>query len=56
MNHQGNGLKMEFSDNGIGIEPKYFTQIFDYFKRLQNDSVVKGNGIGLSLCKKMFQI
>lgn len=51
--HNEKGIKLEFSDNGVGIESKYFNQIFEYFRRLQNDSNVKGNGIGLSLCKKI---
>lgn len=52
-NHKEKGIKLEFSDNGVGIDPKYFNQIFDYFKRLQTDAIDKGNGIGLSLCKKI---
>lgn len=52
-NHDKKGIKLEFSDNGVGIDSKYFIQIFEYFKRLQNDDNTKGNGIGLSLCKKI---
>lgn len=51
--YQDNGIRMEFKDNGIGIDPIYFNQIFDYFKRLQNETITHGNGIGLSLCKKI---
>jgi PAS domain S-box-containing protein len=41
------------SDNGIGMEDKYFKQIFEPFKRLQNKHDFPGTGLGLSICKKI---
>ncbi|NNE28379.1 MAG: PAS domain S-box protein [Saprospiraceae bacterium] len=41
------------SDNGIGIDEKYYTQIFQLFNRLHTNTDYEGSGIGLSICKKI---
>lgn len=41
-------------DNGIGIEKKYFDQIFHIFKRLDSN-YGNGTGFGLSLVKKIVE-
>ncbi len=42
------------ADNGIGISDPYKQQIFQIFKRLNQNSS-DGTGIGLSICKKIVQ-
>lgn len=41
------------SDNGIGIDKKYFEYIFKPFKTLDNKSKTNSSGLGLSICKKI---
>jgi signal transduction histidine kinase len=41
-------------DNGLGIEPQYFTSIFEVFRRLHGQDV-PGNGIGLALARRIVE-
>jgi sigma-B regulation protein RsbU (phosphoserine phosphatase) len=45
-------LKLEISDNGIGFDDKYGEQAFELFRKLH---LTDGQGIGLSLCKKIVE-
>ena len=42
-------------DNGIGIEPKYRTQVFGLFKRLHSRGKYPGNGVGLAICQRIVE-
>ena len=46
-------FSLSFRDNGIGIEEKYYDQIFQFFKRLHNADEYQGTGLGLGVCKKI---
>ena len=49
---EGDRIVFSFRDEGIGIAPKYFDQIFIIFKRLHGRDTA-GTGIGLALCKRI---
>ena len=42
-------------DQGIGIDSKFFDDIFIVFKRLNSKTDYEGTGIGLSICKKILE-
>ncbi len=50
----GNHWQFSVTDNGIGIEPKYYQRIFEMFSRL-HDGNIPGTGIGLAICQRVVE-
>ena len=50
------GWELTIRDNGIGIEEKHAEQVFGLFQRLHGREKYPGNGIGLTICKKIVDL
>jgi PAS domain S-box-containing protein len=52
----GASWTLSVSDNGIGFDPEFASQIFGVFKRLHNSPDYPGNGIGLAICERIVRL
>lgn len=50
---EGNEVCYRISDNGIGIDPKDHSRLFDLFKRMDNVQDIEGSGVGLAIVKRI---
>lgn len=48
-----NAIEISIKDNGIGLDAKFAEKIFTAFERLNSKDQYQGNGLGLSLCRKI---
>ncbi|MDW8852997.1 ATP-binding protein [Flavobacterium sp. MMLR14_040] len=46
-------VQINIKDNGIGLDSSHYERIFNAFERLHSKDEYEGNGLGLSLCKKI---
>jgi PAS domain S-box-containing protein len=51
--NEGDFWRFDVCDNGIGVDPSHFEQIFEPFKRLHSHSDYAGVGLGLAICRKI---
>lgn len=49
----GNGVQVDFKDNGIGIKEEEWQDCFMPFYRGKNQRHTRGSGLGLALCQKI---
>jgi len=51
----GTNLRVKVSDNGFGIDGKYFDKIFDRFYRIKDEKTryITGTGLGLPIVKEL---
>ncbi len=52
---EGDFIEIAFQDNGIGLDAKYDSKVFQMFQRLHTRKEYPGYGIGLALCKKIIE-
>jgi len=53
---EGDVVKIEFTDNGIGFDEQYLSKIFTLFQRLHDKQQFSGSGLGLAICRKIVEM
>ncbi|MGI9435010.1 MAG: sensor histidine kinase [Geminicoccaceae bacterium] len=52
---QGRFWRFTFTDQGMGIEPRFADRIFEIFQRLHPRDNYQGSGMGLAICKLIIE-
>lgn len=47
--------RVDFQDNGVGVDPTQRNRLFQVFSRLQSREHFEGSGVGLALCRKIVE-
>lgn len=47
--------QFNFKDNGIGLDPTYYDKVFEMMQRVNNEGLITGTGMGLSITKKVIE-
>ncbi len=52
---EGKIWRVRVKDHGIGIDPRQFDRLFQFFSRLQLRNRFEGTGMGLALCRRIVE-
>ena len=52
---ENNNWLFSIKDNGLGIDLKYSSQVFNIFRRLHSNSEYEGTGVGLAITKRIIE-
>jgi chemotaxis family two-component system sensor kinase Cph1 len=52
---KGTEIIYAITDNGIGIDEKYYNLVFELFKRMDNVKGFEGTGVGLAIVKRIME-
>jgi nitrogen-specific signal transduction histidine kinase len=53
---EGDTLRIDVCDNGIGMESEQLGKIFEMFRRLHSSKTYPGSGLGLSICRRIAEL
>ncbi|WP_231459560.1 ATP-binding protein [Pedobacter sp. Leaf132] len=51
----GDEIIYTITDNGIGIDNRYYDRVFELFKRMDNVKEIDGTGVGLAIVKRVVE-
>jgi PAS domain S-box-containing protein len=51
----GESIRLEFEDNGVGINERYLDRIFSPFQQLHGRGAYDGIGMGLAICRRIVE-
>ena len=55
VSRDGDYWRFSVTDNGLGIEKAFISDVFEAFRRLHTWKAIKGTGLGLAVCKKIVE-